>query len=270
MLSPFIILEWEGTLPQTVLDKGTKLIWETLTEVSRSPIFTRPIVASLIEKYLARAATDTTITSYNDYAQEYKEEVKEFWRLFPKTTLEEFRKNLKGKKILDLGSGPGYDAILLRDTGLDVLCIDGSASMVKITEKLGFASLEKKFSELELGTESFDGVWAYTSLLHVSQNEMKETVKNIHRWLKKDGIFLIGMIEGEFEGEKTGLGIANKNAHRYFKFYNEENLEKIISPLGFRKIFQEKYKPYSKTYIHQLYRKLRHPIPYTALSLATT
>jgi hypothetical protein len=47
-----------------------------------------------------------------------------------------------------LGSGSGRDAILLRDLGLEVLCADAAKSMVEMTRKLGFESVQTTFSEM--------------------------------------------------------------------------------------------------------------------------
>ena len=52
LLYPFIITEWTGTLPETILDKGNPTVWETLDEVSKSDVTTRPMIVEMIKKYL--------------------------------------------------------------------------------------------------------------------------------------------------------------------------------------------------------------------------
>ena len=56
LLFPFMITKWEGAFPKTILDKGNKLVWETLDEVSKSPIITRPKIVALIKEYISRHA----------------------------------------------------------------------------------------------------------------------------------------------------------------------------------------------------------------------
>ena len=155
-----------------------------------------------------------TIDAYNKYAQIYDEEVIEFWDNFPKEFLEQFVNSLPGKRILNLGSGSGRDAILLRDLGLEVVCVDGSQSMVDMTKKLGFESHLADFSQVDFPDESFDGVWAYTSLIHVPVREARQAIEKVHTILKPNGAFAFGAIEGNTAGMRERKTMPD--AERYF------------------------------------------------------
>lgn len=48
MLHPFWIKEWKGKLPEIVLDKGSKLIWESLDEAAASSIASRKKVIDVL------------------------------------------------------------------------------------------------------------------------------------------------------------------------------------------------------------------------------
>jgi ubiquinone/menaquinone biosynthesis C-methylase UbiE len=194
-----------------------------------------------------------TLHTYNIFGEVYNSEVDEFWENFPRATIDSFTNNLKGKRILNLGSGPGRDAIILKNKGLEVYCVDASPTMVNMTKQLGFESEVKDFIELAFPEESFDGVWAYTSLLHIPKSELVIMLKKIYKWLKKEGVFLIGMVEGTFEGMKQRDSMPG--SQRYFRYYLEEELDTLIVPLGFKKIFTERYLRHKNTYIHLLYRK---------------
>jgi len=194
-----------------------------------------------------------TIQTYNKYSQIYDQEVIEFWDNFPKTTVDEFCKGLNGKRVLDLGSGSGRDALILKDKGLEVVCLDASPEMVKITNQLGFETIEADFSNLKLDNNSFDGVWAYTSLLHIKKEEVQEVLKEIYKAIKPDGIFLVGLIEGVFEGDVERENMPGEK--RYFRYYKEDEIKEMVEELGFRFEFQERYTPHSKTYLAQIYTK---------------
>ncbi|MFA5532308.1 MAG: class I SAM-dependent methyltransferase [Candidatus Shapirobacteria bacterium] len=194
-----------------------------------------------------------TIRTYDKYSKIYDQEVIEFWQKFPKIIINNFVKNLKGKKILDLGSGSGRDALILKNNGLEIICVDGSKEMIKITKDLGFKTIESDFMSLELEKNSFDGVWAYTSLLHISEKEMIEVVTKVRNFLKPEGVLLIGMIEGDFEGDMKRESMPEEK--RYFKFYEREKLKNIISNIGFKLIYEKKYQPHSKVYLNQIYIK---------------
>ena len=198
--------------------------------------------------------TDPTIDAYNKYAYLYDEEVIEFWENFPNSFIDAFIAALPGKRILDLGSGSGRDALLLRERGLEVICLDGSKTMVGITTKLGFETHLSAFSELNFPLSSFDGVWAYTSLIHISKEEAKEVISKIHTLLKPRGVFVIGAIEGNTAGmvERKTM----PDAARYFKNYSKKELQQLVKTVGFSLVYEEDYKPHRKIYLNQLYAKL--------------
>ncbi len=194
-----------------------------------------------------------TIQAYNKHADVYHQETENFWANFPTSIIETFTSQLIGKQVLDVGSGSGRDALILKGEGLEITCIDGSKSMVEKTRKLGFKSYLMDFEAMEFPRESFDGVWAYTSLLHVPKTDAEKVLEKIYQILKPSGVFLIGMIEGDFEGEVEREGW--QGAKRYFRYYSEEELTRMVTGAGFTLSFQEKYKPSSKTYLSQIYTK---------------
>jgi SAM-dependent methyltransferase len=194
-----------------------------------------------------------TIEAYNRYSQIYDQEVIEFWENFPKTTVDEFSKRLGGKRVINLGSGSGRDALILKNKGVEVICVDASSEMVKITRGLGFETIETDFSNYNFNESEFDGVWAYTSLLHLRKEDLKKVLKEIYKSLKPRGVFLIGMIEGFYEGK---IEIENMpEEKRYFRYYEELELKKIVEEVGFKFGYQERYKPNSKIFLAQIYVK---------------
>lgn len=192
-----------------------------------------------------------TIESYDRYHQVYDAETTEFWDKFPKKIIKEFINKLQGKKVLDLGSGPGRDAKLLRDNNIEVLCFDASEQMIKRTKELGFESILGDMNKLDFSDKSFDGVWAFTSLLHITEIQMRKVLEKIHKVLKPGGILFLGMIDGEFEGEVVRENMPG--AKRYFHFYTDKQLKSILEDTGFKFEYQNRYIPHSKSYICQIY-----------------
>ena len=107
-----------------------------------------------------------TINTYNRLAKEYDQETTDFWDKFPQDFFYEFIKLVQGR-VLDVGSGPGRDGLILQNEGLDVVCLDASEAMIKMSSEKGLESVLGDFNNLPFAGEFFDGVWAYTSLLHV-------------------------------------------------------------------------------------------------------
>ena len=195
-----------------------------------------------------------TIDTYNKMSKEYDEETVDFWKRFPDTIITKFCERISGdKKVLDIGSGPGRDGLLLKERGLDVICLDASSEMVKLCENKGLESVEGDFLDLPFEDNTFDGVWAYTSLLHVQKKEMNKALSEIRRVLKKDGVFGLGLIEGDKELYRESSGVGEL---RWFALYLREEIEKLLEDQGFVFEYFEDFTPKSKKYLNYILRKI--------------
>ncbi len=183
----------------------------------------------------------TTIDTYNELAREYDQETTDFWDRFPRTIFDKFIELTKGK-ILDVGSGPGKDGLVLQKAGLDMICLDASEQMVKISTERGLSSIVGDFNNLPFEDKSFDGVWAYTSLLHVPKAKVEKPLSEIRRVLKSSGIFGLGLIEGDTELYRESSGVGKP---RWFSFYKKDEVEKLLANHDF-----EEFKVNTKNYLN--------------------
>ena len=125
-----------------------------------------------------------TIKTYNQVAKDYDQKTSDFWEKVPKTFFNKFLNLTKGK-VLDVGSGPGRDGLLFKQKGLDVVCLDASEEMIKLCLEKGLNAVVGDFKKLPFEDNSFDSVWAYTSLLHSKKEEIDKSLKEIKRVLKR-------------------------------------------------------------------------------------
>lgn len=193
-----------------------------------------------------------TIKTYDQMAEEYDAETTVFWEIIPKTFIKAFQKEITGN-VLDVGSGPGRDALVMQEYGIDVTCLDASESMIKMSQARGLKSIKGDFMNLPFDDQSFQGVWAYTSLLHVPKDQIDKALDEITRVLKPKGIFGLGMIEGDFNGYRESSGV---NMPRWFSFYTKDELERLLKNHGFDIIYSESFKPKSKDYLNFIARKI--------------
>jgi SAM-dependent methyltransferase len=192
-----------------------------------------------------------TIDTYNKLAKEYDEETVSFWDDFPRTFLDYFINIVKGK-VLDIGSGPGRDGLLLKSGGLEVVCFDASQKMIDLSTSRGLFSVLGDFLDLPFQEENFDGVWAYTSLLHCSKRDFKKAILEIKRILKDGGVLGLGLIEGDEEIYKENMGEGNL---RLFSFFKKEEVEDILEREGFELVYFETFKPSSRNYLNFIFKK---------------
>lgn len=195
-----------------------------------------------------------TIKTYSNLATDYDQETKDFWERFPNTIIDAFVKALpNGGRILDVGSGPGRDALILKESGLDVLCLDASEAMVSMCREKKLEAIVGDFLDLPFGNEKFDGVWAYTSLLHVKKIEIDKALKEIYRVLKPSGTFGLGIIEGDKELYRESSGM---NMERWFSFYTKKEIENLLEKHSFKIIFFNEFMPKSKKYLNFIAQKI--------------
>lgn len=193
-----------------------------------------------------------TINAYNNIVNEYDSETIDFWKRFPAAFIEKFTRLSEGK-IIDVGSGTGRDGLIFQQTGKDVVCVDASEEMVRLSSERGLTSVLANFDELPFEDESFNGVWSYTALLHVPKNEVGASLSEIYRVLKPGGVFALGLIEGDSEGYKLEDGWS-----RWFSYYQADEVEKLCGAHGFAKIDLDIFKPGSRNYLNFIFKKVSH------------
>ena len=192
-----------------------------------------------------------TIDTYNKKAREYDDETVSFWQDIPKTFVNKFAE-LSGENIINVGSGPGRDGLLLQQLGKKVTCVDASEEMIKLSAERGLNSILADFNNLPFPDKSFDAVWSYTAILHVPKDSVKRSLGEISRVLKPSGIFALGLIEGDGEGYRESSGV---NSPRWFSFYQKDEIVDLCSSLGFDLVYFDTFKPRSKNYLNFIFRK---------------
>ncbi|MDP3990519.1 MAG: class I SAM-dependent methyltransferase [archaeon] len=75
-----------------------------------------------------------TITreAYDHYARTLDRKFSDYFENHVRSYADEFLRNLSGREILDLGSGPGNHAIYFKMQGMNPCCFDLSEEMVEL------------------------------------------------------------------------------------------------------------------------------------------
>ena len=193
-----------------------------------------------------------TIDTYNELAREYDEETADFWDRFPQTFINKFIGLARGT-VLDVGSGPGRDGLILQKHGFSVTCLDASKAMIALSKGKGLASVVGDFNAIPFPKASFDNAWAYTSLLHVPKSDIDQPLSEIRRVVRPRGYFALGLIEGDTELYRESSGVGKP---RWFSFYKKEEIEKLLHAHGFETVYSESFMSGSKKYLNFIARKI--------------
>lgn len=125
--------------------------------------------------------------------------------------------------ILDFGCGSGRDTKFFLEHGYQVEAIDGSEELCKVaTAYTGIIVKKQLFTELS-EVQKYDAVWACSSILHASSDELVIIMKKIWTALKDNGLFYTSFKYGTFEGERNG---------RYFTDMTEESLSSLLTKVN--------------------------------------
>jgi acylphosphatase len=148
--------------------------------------------------------------------------------------------------VVDLGCGPGNDAALLADLGLGVVGLDLTRAMLEVARGGGRmrALIEGDSRRQPFVAESFDGVWASASLLHLPKAQVSLALAEARRVLKAGGALCTFMKMGDHDGimtqEQRG-GSAVVRGDRYFAHYGPAEWLAHVRACGFRVLEQHTF-----------------------------
>jgi SAM-dependent methyltransferase len=161
--------------------------------------------------------SDPTVAYYDAHAEKY---VRDTLGVDMAPLYEPFLTLVQvGGHILDVGCGSGRDALAFQRRGFRVTAIDASSEIARLaSERTGQAVEVLRAQDLTYDN-SFDGIWACASLLHVPSGEMDNVFARLTRALRPGGICYMSFKLGEFEKVRNG---------RLFNDYTEARLRQVI------------------------------------------
>jgi ubiquinone/menaquinone biosynthesis C-methylase UbiE len=172
---------------------------------------------------------------YNRIAQSYQDQRNRFHN---REDLERLLVLLpKNPKVLDAGCGAGVPvAKFLTERGCRVIGVDLSQKMIELARKNvpGAEFIKREMTELEFEENSFDGLTAFYSVIHVPREKHAELLQNFHRILKPGGVMLISMGAGEWEGIEEFHGV-----EMFWSHYGPERSLELIKQAGFEILFDK-------------------------------
>lgn len=141
---------------------------------------------------------EDTIRSYNQFSEEWAETIRSGKNLaheyLEKPAMLKKLPNLSNKSVLCIGCGSGEECEYFFKQGVKrVVGIDISSNLIKNAKK-SYPEIEFQvmdMEELEFSDNSFDYVYSSLALHYVK--DWTKPLSEIHRVLKKDGIFLFSV-----------------------------------------------------------------------------
>lgn len=149
--------------------------------------------------------------------------------------LDQFAESVRGRgPVCDLGCGPGHVAAYLRGRGVDdVFGIDLSPAMVEQARRLnpGIPFEQGDMLSLQAVDESWAGIAAFYSIIHIPREEVTRALGEFKRVLRPNGLLLLAFHIGEevlhldeWWGEQVCVD---------FIFFRTDEMENYLKSAGF-------------------------------------
>jgi SAM-dependent methyltransferase len=132
--------------------------------------------------------------------------------------------------LLEVGTGPGRDAVAFVSAGIAVTGVDLSAEHVRIARGAGVDALQASVLDLPFGTRSFDAAWSMSTLLHVPNVDFDAAVSEIVRVVRPGAPVAVGLWGGpdsEGPNERDTL-----QPPRFFSIRSDARLRAMLGAHG--------------------------------------
>lgn len=194
-----------------------------------------------------------TIKAYDKYPYDFENKfITRSRKAIIRKEMDDFLSRLKGKNILDFGSGSGAHTQYFQQKGFNVLCVDLLEEIVRLCEAKGLKAQLADIESLDLNRQ-FDGIWAHDSLLHITKSDIPSVVNILASHLKPGGNLEIAVMEGKKESFR--INPKYPGTKRWFtKFTREEILELFDGKFTLLSDFQDAV-PNKYTFLHFLFSK---------------
>ena len=130
----------------------------------------------------------------------------------------------KGARILDFGCGAGRDSKYFAEKGFEVVAVDGSEELCRVAKQIaGITVKQMLFTELD-ETESYDGIWACASILHLRMEELQDVFQKMIRATRWGGFIYASFKYGtreEYRGERYFLDFTEEKFADFVKRFPE-------------------------------------------------
>ena len=130
--------------------------------------------------------------------------------------LKQYNDWLSGGPIPDTGN---QDTKYFLGRGFKAEAVDGSEELVKIAAEYTGANVRQMFFQDLNENETYDGIWACSSILHLTYSELAEVFVKMARALVPHGILYTSFKYGTDERERNG---------RYFTDMTEDKMKGLL------------------------------------------
>lgn len=140
-------------------------------------------------------------------------------------------KEIKGKKILELGSGEGHLLVALKKLGAKVEGIEIGPQGKKVQKTHDIKVYNKTLETINFKKDTFDAIISYGCLEHII--DIKRTLLESARILKDRGVFFHSVPNTDNTLKKLRL---DDLCHQHVNYFTSKNVKILLSKYNFKNI----------------------------------
>ncbi|MBF4766995.1 methyltransferase domain-containing protein [Nocardioides agariphilus] len=183
---------------------------------------------------VAALAERVTVGAYDSYAEDYAEGTSQMPEVVAGNIARFVASVAPGGRVLEIGSGPGRDALALEQIGLSVRRTDVSPGFVRQLRSAGYVAeeldpLRDELTDPLRDGAPYDGVWANASLLHVRRESLPIVLRRLAAATRTGGTLHMTLKEGD--GEQWSVH-GHVGAPRFFTYWRESPLREVLRDAG--------------------------------------
>jgi hypothetical protein len=197
------------------------------------------------------ASNASTLAGYEGCADDYAATTAPKPEADDQPGLVELLKALEpGSRLLEIGSGPGWDADWLEERGLVIRRTDGTDSFVQFQAGRGRQAERLDVIGDPLGGP-YDGVVALHVLQHVEREILPSVFAGIAEAIRDGGVFLLALREGQ--GETAEIG--SKGNEYYVALWPRAEIIAVLAALGLGLLWSHSFEGRDGRWLTALFRK---------------
>jgi SAM-dependent methyltransferase len=149
------------------------------------------------------------------------------WRVAERRSFLDRVRDGGGRRLLEVGAGPGHDSAYFAAAGLDVVATDVSPAMVEFCRAKGLDARVADVLALDFPAAAFDAIYTVNCLVHVPDADLHAVLANLAPMLRPEGLMYLGVWGGQ-DSEGT-IDNDDHEPKRFFAFRTDERIQEYAS-----------------------------------------
>lgn len=136
------------------------------------------------------------------------------------------------QSVLEVGAGPGRDAVAFSEAGFAYTGVDLAPGSVAVCRSLGLDAHVASVLDLPFQDATFTAGWTMSTLLHIPDNELDAALTELVRVLHPNAPLAVGLWGDQVDREEHWDDGTDFGPPRFFRIRTDDDLREVLSRHG--------------------------------------